>query len=65
MRFWMGLLVTLALSELLPQSAIRHLDVACGTGFLVKRLRRQGWNATCLQRLLLTAAAVGLDVHYG
>lgn len=35
---------TAALASLLPQRFV-HLDVACGTGRLIKRLRRAGWNS--------------------
>lgn len=36
--------VTTTLSELLPKR-FRHLDVACGTGLLVRRLRERGWRS--------------------
>ena len=38
------LLVTTALSELLARKPFWHLDTACGTGMLAKRLRQHGWN---------------------
>jgi SAM-dependent methyltransferase len=37
-------MTTTTLSALLPQD-LRHLDVACGTAVLVKRLRRAGWDS--------------------
>lgn len=36
--------VTTELGRLLPRP-FRHLDAACGTGVLLKRLRRFGWNS--------------------
>ncbi|MBN2308561.1 MAG: class I SAM-dependent methyltransferase [Candidatus Hydrogenedentes bacterium] len=44
-------LVTMALSELLPRPFV-HLDTACGTGVLLKRLRADGWDS------------LGLDLSY-
>ena len=35
--------VTTALAQLLPRDFV-HLDAACGTGTLLKRLRRTGWR---------------------
>ena len=40
-------LVTLAVSQLAPRPCL-HLDAACGTGTLVKKLRRIGWNSVGL-----------------
>jgi SAM-dependent methyltransferase len=37
------LLVTMALAELAPDDPFTHLDIACGTGYLAKRLRQHGW----------------------
>lgn len=37
-------MTTTALAELLPERFV-HLDVACGTAKLVKRLRQTGWNS--------------------
>lgn len=39
---WLALTTTLG--ELLP-AGFRHLDVACGTGALIKRLHAQGWRS--------------------
>lgn len=36
--------IAAALSELLPRH-FRHVDVACGTGLLVRRLRERGWRS--------------------
>ncbi len=37
-------MITMALSSLLS-ARFRHLDAACGTGTLIKRLRTEGWNS--------------------
>lgn len=38
-------LVAAELAGLLDKPRFRHLDVACGTGKLVKRLKASGWNS--------------------
>ena len=37
-------MVAVTLSELAPKR-FRHVDVACGTGVLVRQLRRRGWHS--------------------
>ncbi len=37
------LLVAMTVAELAPAVPFTHLDVACGTGLLAKRLRQHGW----------------------
>lgn len=37
------LMVAMAVAELAPHDPFTHLDVACGTGLLAKRLRQHGW----------------------
>lgn len=37
-------MITTDLAQMLPKS-FRHMDLACGTGTLLKRLRRAGWNS--------------------
>jgi SAM-dependent methyltransferase len=40
-------MITTALAELLPPR-FRHLDAACGTGVLARRLMRCGWNSVAI-----------------
>jgi SAM-dependent methyltransferase len=37
-------MIATELAEMLPRP-FRHIDIACGTGTLVKRLRRAGWSS--------------------
>lgn len=36
--------ITGALADLVPSKTFTHLDVACGTGVLIKELAQQGWT---------------------
>ena len=55
-------MVATALADLLP-SGFRHLDAACGTGTLLKRLRRGGWDSVGMDLSLgmLHAGRRGID----
>ena len=37
--------VASTIADMLPQRSFRHLDIACGTGALISKLRQHGWNS--------------------